>query len=165
VNVYPILLKYRALKTDNQRIYFSAGLGLQMYNFRFNKPITYINETAPMVITDTLQFSKNKVGLTYLSAPLMLTLKTRLAKDIWAVYGAGITAGYRIASWTKQVSTELGKRHNHDQFNFNNFNSCITAELGLEGYFRLYASYQVTPLHEDILDQHPYCIGVRFLGI
>jgi hypothetical protein len=95
----------------------------------------------------------------------MVTLKTKLSKDIWLVYGAGITAGYRIASWTKQVSAEKGKQKDHDQYNFNNFNSCVTAEVGLEGYFRLYASYQLTALHEDILDQHPYCIGVRFLGI
>ena len=165
VNIYPILLKYRPLKTERQRIYITAGLGLQMYNFRFNKPITYLNETTPMVIMDTLHFSKNKVGLTYLSVPLMFTLKTKLAKDAWLVYGAGITAGYRIASWTKQVSTELGKQKNQDQFNFNNFNSCVTAELGVEGYFRLYASYQLTPLHDNLLEQHPYCIGVRFLGI
>ena len=165
VNVYPFLLKYRPVKTANQRVYVSAGLGLQMYNFRFNKPITYINESTPMVVTDTFHFSKNKVGLTYLSIPLMLTMKTKLSKDIWLVYGAGITAGYRIASWTKQVSAEKGKQKDHDQYNFNNFNSCVTAELGLEGYFRLYASYQLTALHENILDQHPYCIGVRFLGI
>ena len=165
VNIYPILLKYRALKTENHRIYVSMGLGLQMYNFRFNKPITYVNETTPMVVTDTLHFSKNKVGLTYLTVPLMVTMKTKLAKDLWVVYGAGVTAGYRIASWTKQVSHELGKQKNHDQFNFNNFNSCVTAEVGVEGYFRLYASYQLTALHENILDQHPYCIGVRFLGI
>lgn len=166
VNIYPVLVKYRMVKTKNQRVYLAAGLGLQMYNFRFNRPITYINETKPqIVINDSLHFSKNKVGLTYLSIPLMLNFKTRLAKEAWLVYGAGITAGYRIASWTKQVSDENGKQKNQDQFNFNNFNSCVTAEIGLEGYFRLYASYQLTALHEDTFDQHPYCIGLRFLGI
>ena len=118
-----------------------------------------------VVINDSVHFSKNKVALTYLSMPLMFNFKTKLAKKVWVVYGAGITAGYRIDSWTKQVSDEHGKEKNHDQFNFNNFNSCVTAEFGLEGYFRLYASYQLTALHEDVLDQHPYAIGVRFLGI
>lgn len=166
VNVYPILAKFRAIKTPRQRMYIALGLGLQMYNFRFNKPVTYLNETTPMVgINDSLHFTKNKVGLTYLSMPLMFNFKTKLAKKVWVVYGAGITAGYRIDSWTKQVSVENGKEKNHDQFNFNNFNSCVTAEFGLEGYFRLYASYQLTALHEDTLDQHPYAIGVRFLGI
>jgi hypothetical protein len=165
VNVYPVMVKFRMLKTKHQKAYLSSGIGLQMYNFRFNRPITYINETVPMVVTDSIQFTKNKVGLTYLTVPLMITAKTKLAKGAWLVYGAGITAGYRIASWTKQVSEQRGKQKNPDQFNFNNFNSCVTAELGVEGYFRLYASYQLTSLHENILDQHPYCIGVRFMGI
>ena len=165
VNIYPILLKARVVKTERQRLYVSLGAGLQIYNFRFNKPITYINETTPMVIMDTISFTKNKVGITYLSVPLMITSKTKLAKDIWLVYGVGISAGYRIASWTKQVSGERGKEKNNDQFNFNNFNSCITGEVGVDGWLRLYASYQLTALHKDALEQYPYAIGVRFIGI
>ena len=166
VNVYPVMLKYRALKTKHQRIYISLGAGLQMYNFRFNKPVTYINETRPMVVlNDSLHFSKNKLGLTYLSFPLMVTAKTKVAKGATIVYGVGITGGYRIASWMKQVSTEIGKQKDHDAFNFNNFNSCVTAEFGLEGYFRLYASYQLTALHKDALQQYPYSIGFRLGGI
>jgi hypothetical protein len=165
VNIYPVVATYRMVNTKNQRIYLGVGIGLQMYNFRFTKSTTYINETVPMVVMDSISFTKNKLAFTYLSMPLMLNFKTRVAKDAWIVYGAGITAGYRIASWTKQVSSERGKQKNHDPFNFNNFNSCATAEIGLDGYFRLYASYQLTALHKDIMDQHPYCIGIRFLGI
>jgi hypothetical protein len=142
VNIYPVLLKARVVKTKRQRLYVTIGAGLQMYNFRFNKPITYINETTPMVVMDSIPFTKNKVGITYLSVPLMVTSKTKLAKDIWLVYGVGITGGYRIASWTKQISGERGKDKDHDAFNFNNFNSCVTAEIGVVGWVRLYGSYQ-----------------------
>lgn len=165
VNIYPVLIKAKLVKTKGQRLYVTLGAGLQLYNFRFNKPVTYLNETSPVVVMDSIAFTKNKVGLTYLSVPLMVTSKTRLAKDIWLVYGAGVSAGYRIASWTKQVSGERGKEKNHDQFNFNNFNTCVTAEVGIDGWLRLYASYQLTPLHENALEQYPYAIGVRFLGI
>lgn len=165
VNIYPVLLKARLLKAKKQRIYASIGVGLQMYNFRYTKPITFTNEIEPAVKMDTVLFSKNKVGLTYLSVPLMVTMKTKLAKDIWLVYGLGITGGYRLSSWTKQVSDERGKEKNHDKFNFNNFNTCITGEIGLDGYIRLYASYQLTSLQENALEQYPYAIGVRFLGI
>jgi len=165
VNIYPIMLKARVLKSERQRLYVTLGAGLQIYNFRFNKPITYTNETTPMVVMDTVAFTKNKLGLTYLSIPLMVTSKTKLAKDIWLVYGVGISAGYRIASWTKQISGERGKEKDHDQYNFNNFNSCVTGEIGIDGWVRLYASYQLTALHKDALDQHPYAIGVRFIGI
>ena len=166
VNVYPVMMSYRLLKTKGQKISLVSGIGLQMYNFRFNRPVTYINETTPMVVmNDSTHLSKNKLGFTYLTIPLSLNFKTKLAKDAWLVYGFGISEGYRIASWTKQKSEQYGKQKNHDQFNFSSFITCLTAEIGLDDYFRLYASYQLTSLHKDYLDQHPYCIGVRFMGI
>ena len=81
------------------------------------------------------------------------------------MYGAGVTGGYRISSWTKQISSERGKVKNHDAFNFSDFNACLTGEIGIDGIFRIYASYQVTSLHESALDQRPFCIGLRFGGV
>lgn len=164
VNVYPILAKFRLLKTEKQKIYLSTGVGLQMYNFRFSKNIVYVDST-PSITMSPVPFTKNKLGFTYLSVPLMATFKTKLAEKAWLVYGVGITGGYRIASWTKHVSGEEGKVKNHDKFNFNDFNSCLTAEIGLDNYFRLYASYQFTPMHENALVQNPYCIGFRIGGM
>ncbi len=165
VNIYPLTTKYRLLGTDKQKIFLVSGIGLQFYNFRFNKPISYVNTTSPAVIMDTAHFSKNKLAFDYVNIPLGLTFKTRLSEKRWLVYGAGLTGGYRLASWTKQISSERGKQKDHDQFDFNNFNSCVTAELGIDNVFRLYATYQLTALQTDGLDQHPFCIGIRFSGI
>lgn len=166
VNVWPVITSWRLVDGEGQKIYFATGVGLQMYNFRFNRPVTYINEVVPTVYLDTVHtITKNKLGFTYLSVPLMLTFKTKAAPKSWFVYGVGITGGYRLASWTKQVSKEQGKQKNHDKFNFSDFNSCLTAEFGLDGYFRLYASYQVTPLAENALEQYPFSIGIRFGGV
>ena len=166
VNVWPVLAKWRVVKTKSQKIYFGTGVGLQMYNFRFNRPVTYANDITPVVYLDTMNtITKNKLGFTYLSIPLMFTFKTRAAEKAWLVYGVGITGGYRLSSWTKQISDQKGLQKNHDKFNFSDFNSCITAEFGLDDYFRLYASYQVTPLQENALDQRPFSIGLRFGGL
>lgn len=166
VNLWPVLTSWRVLNTDGQKMYIGSGIGLQMYNFRFTKPVTYSNEVSPVAYLDSVNtISKNKLGFTYMSIPLMLTFKTRAADKAWIVYGFGITGGYRISSYVKQVSDEQGKRKNHDKFNFSDFNSCLTAEIGLDGYFRLYASYQLTALQENGLDQHPFSIGFRFGGI
>lgn len=166
VNIWPVLAKWRIVKTNSQKIYFGTGVGLQMYNFRFNRPVTYINQVTPMVYLDTVNtITKNKLGFTYLSIPLMFTFKTRAAEKAWLVYGVGITGGYRLSSWTKQISNQQGLQKNHDKFNFSDFNSCITAEFGLDNYFRLYASYQITPLQENALAQHPFSIGLRFGGM
>lgn len=165
VNVWPVLVKWRPVKTEHQKLYFYSGIGLQMYNFRFTKDISYLNNTQPEVFMDTVSFSKNKLGFTYLSVPLGFTLKTKLAPKAWLVYGAAITGGYRISSWTKQISAERGKQKNHDSFDFNDFNSCVTGEIGVAGYLRLYVSYQLTSLQTTGLDQHPLCIGIRIGGV
>ena len=171
VNIYPILLKARLLSTPNQKLTLATGLGLQLYNFRFTKPVTYHSDPTTFVALDTISFSKNKLALNYLTVPLMLNAKTRLAgpasgkNSYWLVYGVGVSGGYLLSSWTKQVSDERGKEKNHDPFNFSKTNFCVNGEIGLDGYFRLFASYQLTALHDSYLDQHPFSIGIRFLGL
>lgn len=165
VNLYPMLVGIRLMKTNGQKIYLGTGVGFQFYNFRFTKQVTYGSEPNPTVYLDsTAHFTKNKLAMTYISIPLGVTFKTRIGKE-WLVYGFGATGGYRIASWMKQKSPERGKQKLHDAYNFKDFNACLTAEVGVEDYLRLYASYQVTPLHENALEQYPLSVGIRLGGI
>ena len=164
VNVYPISVTYRALKTRNQIIYITSGLGLQLYNFRYELPITFTRGLTE-VIMDSITFKKNKLALDYLNIPLMVTFKTRVNKDNWLVYGVGITEGVLISSWTKQESGQRGKVRLHDAFGLAGLNTCITAEIGLEDAFRFYVSYQLTSMFSNGLDQHPFSFGLRFSGI
>ncbi|MEI8279341.1 MAG: hypothetical protein WCG87_06220 [Bacteroidota bacterium] len=166
VNIYPVMFKYDLLKTKHQKIELVSGVGLQLYNFRFNQSISYVNKTAPGIFMDTVHFSKNKLAFDYLMIPLMLDFKTKLGANTWLVYGFGVSGGYRLSSWTKQISTERGKQKDHDKFDFSDFNNCLNAEIGLSGYFRLYATYQLSALQAGAgLEQHPFCIGIRFFGI
>jgi hypothetical protein len=164
VNIYPWMIKFRALKTHGQRIYISSGIGLQLYNFRYENPLNY-TRSPKGVILDTLSFKKDKLGIDYLNIPLMFTFKTRLHKSTWLVYGAGITEGFRLDSWNKQVSSERGKVKVHNSFGLADWNTCITGEIGIEGIVRLYASYQVTSMYQTGLDQHPISFGLRFAGM
>jgi hypothetical protein len=165
VNIWPVLLDFRLLKSRNQKISLYTGAGLQLYNFKFNKDISYLNETSPMVIEDSVKFSKNKLAFAYVSVPLMLNFKTRLAGKFWVTYGVGVIGGYCFDSWTKQISDERGKQKNHDQFNFQKFNLNLSGEIGINGYVRFYGTYQVTNMYQNALSQNPYCIGIRFFGI
>lgn len=169
VNVYPLLVKTNLYRSSRQKIVLASGLGLQLYNFRFTKPVSYQSDPQPYVALDTISFSKNKLAFDYLMLPLMMNFKTRIGENkkdgVWLTYGIGISGGYLISSWTKQISDERGKQKNHDPFNFRNTNFCINGELGLDGYVRVFATYQVTSLHEYGLDQHPLSIGIRFLGL
>jgi hypothetical protein len=165
VNIWPVLFNYNLLKSHGQTISLYSGIGMQFYNFRFNKDISYLNITNPMLIEDSVKFSKNKLAFAYASVPLMLNFKTRVAKGFNFVYGFGVIGGWAFDTWTKQISEERGKQKNHDQFNFQRFNLNLSGEIGIENYIRLYATYQVSNMYKNSLVQNPYCIGIRFLGI
>lgn len=167
VNFYPVIYRFALLKSGGQRIYLSTGIGLQLYNFRYENTVLYKRSPAS-VITDSMDYKKDKLGVDYLNIPLMLTFKTKIAKDNWLVYGFGITGGYRIASWNKLRSSELGKQKIHGDFDLSDFNECITAEVGWEGIIRFYASYQLSSLYNTGstgLDMHPISFGVRIGGL
>ncbi len=95
----------------------------------------------------------------------MLTGKTRLHKSTWLVYGAGVSVGYRLSAWNKQVSDERGKVKTRGNFDLMDYNTCLTAEFGVEGVIRFFASYQLTSLYDNGIDQKPICVGVRLSGI
>lgn len=166
VNIWPVLMNIKLLQSRAQKISLYTGAGLQLYNFKFNRDISYVNETRPMVIEDNVRFSKNKLAFAYVSIPMMFNFKTRMGgSNLWLVYGFGAIGGYCFDSWTKQISDERGKQKNHDEFNFQKFNLNLSGEIGIDNYIRFYATYQVTNLYKDALVQNPYCIGIRFFGI
>jgi len=165
VNIWPVLANFNLFTSNFQKISLYTGAGMQLYNFRFNKRITYLNETNPMIIEDSVSFSKNKLAFAYVSIPLMLNFQTRIAGKTWLTYGFGLIGGYAFDIWTKQISDERGKQKNHDQFNFNRFNLNLSGEIGIKNIIRFYGTYQVTNMYENSLVQNPYCIGIRFFGI
>lgn len=164
VNIYPWMVKFRALKTHGQRIYISTGVGLQLYNFRYENPLTYTRNPSGVII-DSMSFLKDKLALDYVNVPLMFTFKTRLHSDGWLVYGVGITEGYLLDSWTKQKSDAKGKVKVHDNYGLSDFNTCLSAEIGVDGIVRFFATYQLNSLYKNGLYQHPVSIGLRLVGI
>ena len=164
------LYTFRLLKTRGQKINFTTGLGMQIYNFRYDNNITYTKDPY-MIVTDSVKFSKNKLGVNYLNVPLSFTFKTKLhstddgKKSTWLVYGFGVTGGYNISAWTKQKSDERGKVKKHGNYEINPFNACATAEFGIDDVVRLYGTYQLTSLYTNGLDQHPICVGIKLIGI
>ncbi len=173
VNVWIANTRLKLAGGDRQKLFFTSGIGLQMYNFRFSSRLMYKSDPTTYldVIPDNLDVQKNKLGFTYAAVPIGLLAKTRITKKRWFVYGASVTGGYRIASWTKLKTVQNGKEKNHDPFNFSDFNACVMAEIGIDDAFRLYGSYQLTPLSTTgiifggPLNQHPFAIGVRFFGL
>ncbi len=165
VNIYPFMETVYALKRRNQKINISTGLGLQLYNFRYENPISYTRNPNTVVL-DATSYKKDKLAFDYLNIPLMITFKTRIYNNKWLVYGVGITGGYSISTWIKQESG-AGRMKLHDSFGFANFNSCLTGEIGISTGIRFYGTYQLTNMFDAStgMNQHPISFGVRIFAI
>lgn len=167
VNVWIVNGALRLSESRRQKWYVTSGLGLQMYNFRYENPYRY-TKTSPdyptLIDSSRRNFQKNKLGFTYASIPLGVLGKTRIG-DKWLVYGGGVMGGLRLASWTKLKTDAFGKEKSHDAFDFRNFNAGVYAEVGVDDIVRLYGTYQLTPLQKTGVEQYPFAIGVRFLGL
>jgi hypothetical protein len=142
------------------------GVGLEMFNFRYDKNISYrtdipmAGQTVTGVIRDSISFSKNKLYAGYLSVPLMLNFNTTPGRKKGLSFSAGVSAGYLVGSRNKQISGERGKEKTRADFDLEKFRLAYVGELGI-GPVRLFGSYAMTPLHERGLEQYPYSVGIR----
>lgn len=134
------------------------GLGYEMFNFRYNQDISY-NKTPAYIYRDSVNFSKDKLFLGYVTVPMMVNINPWPNKKRLSI-SFGASAGYLVGSHTKQISKERGKQKTRGDFDLNQWRFAYVAELGL-GPVRLYGSYSINPLHEHDLKQYPYAVGLR----
>jgi hypothetical protein len=139
------------------------GLGYEMYNFRYDRNLSYRKDPSPYIFNDTVSFSKNKLFAGYLTVPFMVNINTAPNKQKSLSFSAGISAGYLVASRNKQISNERGKVKYKGDFDLEPFRLAAIGELGL-GPVRLFGSYSLNKLHKNStgLDQTPYSFGIRF---
>lgn len=160
VNIWFFMQK---LNISQHVLNLKYGLGLEMYNFRYDHSISYRNSPQPYVFNDTISFSKNKLYAGYLTIPFMLNVNTTPASRRGFSFSAGVSAGYLVGSHAKQISGERGKQKYKGDLDLQPWRLAGIAELGL-GPIRLYGSYSFNALHKEStgLDQFPYAIGIRF---
>lgn len=140
------------------------GVGIEMYNFRFEQPISFRNDPNNAVYIDNVKFSKDKLFVEYLSVPIQLNFQSNPSNNRSFYASIGVSPGYLIQSHTKQISEERGKKKVNGNFNLSNFKMATIGELGI-GSIRLYGSYNMSNLFDKNytnLDLMPFAIGVRF---
>ena len=140
------------------------GVGIEMYNFRFEQPISFRNDPSNAVYIDNVKFSKDKLFVEYLSVPIQLNFQSNPSNDRSFYASIGLSPGYLIQSHTKQISEERGKKKVNGNFNLDNYKMATIGELGI-GSIRLYGTYNMTNLFDKNytkLDLLPFAIGVRF---
>ena len=168
VNLWFFMKRINLVKHVNLKY----GLGVELINYRFknssnirflerNPFANSLQAPTPVVIRDSISFSKNKLGLNYATIPLMLNFVTKpgVSKKGISV-SLGVSAGYLYSQRNKQKSDERGKQKNRGDYDLERFKLSYLAELGL-GPVRLYGSYSPQSIFSSGLEMKPYTIGIR----
>jgi len=135
------------------------GLGLEMYNYRYENNITYHKNPA-YIYRDTIIFSKNKLAADYVTIPFMININPFPHKRQGFSFSVGVSAGYLYNSRNKQISDERGKQKIKGDFDLEPWRLAYVAEMVL-GPVRVYGSYSFNTMHQNGLRQYPYAIGLR----
>lgn len=157
VNIWIVMQRLSLAKSY---VNLKYGIGLEMFNFRYDNNISYHKNPA-YIFRDSINFSKNKLFASYISVPFMLNLNTSPGRKKGLSVSAGVSAGYLVGSRNKQISSQRGKDKTKGDFDLEQFRLAYIGELGI-GPIRLFGSYSMWPLHEHGLKQYPYSFGIRF---
>jgi len=139
------------------------GVGFEMFNFRFEKNISFRDDVFGKMKYDNVQFSKNKLFVKYLTVPVKLNFNLAPMSNKPLHASIGMSAGYLLKARNKQISTERGKEKYDGTFNLNNWRIATIGELGF-GNFTIYGSYSHTNLFDEnqsILNMAPIAIGIK----
>ena len=138
------------------------GIGFEMYNFRFEQPISYRNNGTSFVYLDDRTFKKDKLFVNYLTVPIQLNYQPKSENKRGLNASAGLSFGYLLSSHNKQIGGSKNKYNGN--FNLNDFQVAGIGELGI-GSIKLYASASMTNLYDSRLSKqfnYPFAIGLRF---
>ncbi len=161
VNIWVVQQKLNLYK---HKINLKYGIGVEMFNFRFEKPISFREDISGFVKYDDVVFTKNKLLVKYLTIPVQINFKPNpyLRKGFYA--SVGMSAGYLLNAKNKQISEERGKEKFEGNFNLNDWRIATIGELGI-GSIRLYGSYGMNNLfnkNQVFYDMQPFALGLRF---
>jgi hypothetical protein len=161
VNVWVVSQK---LNLYQHKINLKYGLGVEMFNFRFDKPISFREDIEKNVKFDVIPFTKNKLLVKYLTIPVQFNFSPNPTNKKAFYASIGMSAGYLWNAKNKQISGERGKEKFRGNFNLNDWRFATIGELGL-GALRLYGSFSNSNLfnkNQSFVDMQPFAVGLRF---
>ena len=169
VNVWFFMQRINLIK-KNVNLKYGVGIEYDNYRYKTSSNLSYLEKNSylnslqapsPVVIRDSISFSKNKLGLNYITVPLMLNFITNSANSKKGLsLSMGLSAGYLYGVRNKQKSEERGKEKNRGDYDLERFKLSYIAEMGL-GPVRLYGSYSPNSIFSKGLVMKPYTIGIR----
>jgi len=161
---FNIWIVQQKLNVYQHKINLKYGVGFEMFNFRFEQPVSFRNEPGKTVYMDDVNFTKNKLFVKYLTVPVQLNFQPNPNSRKGFYASIGLSAGYLVDSRNKQISAERGKQKYDGNFELNNWRFATIGELGIGG-IRLYGSYGSINLfdkNQSHFSLFPYALGLRF---
>lgn len=159
-----------AFKNEANNFALVTGLGFSFMDFAFDQPITVEKAGGDGIIMpvglEPDGLKKTKLNVSYLTAPLILEIKTPLRMGHSRLYLAGgIIGGVNIGSHTK-YKYRNDKEKSRSNFNLNQFKYDLTGRIGF-GDFTVFVNYGMTPLFKEGRgpELHPVTFGFSFPNI
>ena len=161
---FNIWIVQQKLNVYQHKINLKYGVGFEMFNFRFEQPVSFRNEPGKTLYMDDVNFTKNKLFVKYLTVPVQLNFQPNPYSRKGFYASIGLSAGYLVDARNKQISPERGKQKYDGTFELNNLRLATIGELGIGG-IRLYGSYGSINLfdkNQSRFSLFPYALGLRF---
>jgi hypothetical protein len=161
INIWVVQQKYRL---KNPSFYLKYGLGLEMFNFRYEYGINFRKNESMFIYLSDESYEKNKLFTSYLSAPVQFGYDFKLKNDKILGVSGGLVTGYLFKSYNKQINRELGKEKYKSNFSLR--------DMRLAGIFEIRIDklkFFGTASLQNMLDKmntnqslYPYSFGLRF---
>jgi hypothetical protein len=136
------------------------GLGIELNNYRFEDPVKFNTSPTQVVLDHARSYKKNKLAADYVTVPMMLNFNFTPHRKKSFGFSVGASAGYLYSSRQKTITSEDGKKKEHNDFDLRPWKLSYIGELSL-GPVKLYGSVATQSMFEKGLDQTPYNLGLR----
>ena len=164
-----------AFKNERKTFGIVTGLGISFNDYTFSDPYTIRKQADNgMIIPVNLRtfypmedVKKSKLHVNYLTAPLMLEVKTPLRMGSSRLYLAGgVIGGLYLGSHTKYKFYKGEKEKSKSNFHINQWKYDLTGRIGF-GDFCVFANWTMTSLFKDGKgpEIYPFMIGFSFPNI
>lgn len=164
-----------AFKNERKTFGVVTGLGFSFNDYTFNDQITMQKAgnpsmTIPVLLpndNDGRSIKKSKLHVNYITAPLMLEVKTPLRMGSSRLYLAGgVIGSLYLGSHTKYKYYKGDKEKSKSGFNINQWKYELTGRIGF-GDFSVFANYSMTSLFKNGRgpEVYPLMIGISFPNI
>ena len=162
-----------AFKNEKKTFGIVTGMGFSFNDYAFDLPVTIVKQdgygmVVPMNISEEFSsVKKSKLHVNYITAPLMLEIKTPLRMGHSRLYIAGgAIGGLYLGSHTKYKYYNRNKEKTKSTFHINQWKYDLTARIGF-GDFCVFANYSMTSLFKEAKgpEIHPLLIGISFPNI